>query len=670
VIAGLVLGGIYAISAAGLVVTFLSAGVLNFAFGSLSFFIARFYYYLNTQRHWSIVPAAVVAVVIAAPLLGVILYAVLFRFLRLSAPLIKVVATLGLSVVVTSMATLLFGNSTILKAPGLAPQPVRVFHVIGVPVTVDQLIVYGCVLVVMVAGGLVLRYTDIGLRVRAMVDSPAMTALSGTNPTVVSVSVWGVSIFLAGLAGVLSAPIIGLDPGNYTLLMAAAFAAVIAAQLRSLPVAVVVGLAMGIAGSLITRYLPPTSSFTAAVIASVPFLVTACFLVYHMVRRGRVDEGTGTGGALDRAIAVHGGPHAAATRGTSRVGRGTALGWAPSLAAFIVLAVLPVFLRGFWVGLLAAGVAYGVLFLSFSIVTGDGGMVWLCMVTFGGVGALTTGLLATRQGWPVLAAIVAGGLVAAPMGVIVGMLTVRLGNLYVALVTLTFGLLMENLVFSRNVFLNDGIGVNLNRPQFATTDRAYTYLGLVIFAVLTLFIVNLRRSTTGMALTAVRASEPATKTVGVSIWQMKVVVAGLAAFVAGLGGGLLAVAQGVALPSNYATLAGVVWLTAVVTMGVRSSAAALIAGMSLTVLPGLLLVYLPPWFGLLPLLFFGLGAIGLARNPDGLLAMEARQVQQVVLNFSRSSRRRDQPLVPAPIDINLPPAAQTPPGSAREARWP
>jgi len=643
VIAGLVLGGIYAIAAAGLVVTFLSAGVLNFAFGSLSFFIARFYYYLNTQRHWSIASSALVAVVIAAPLLGIVLYATLFRFLRLSPPLIKVVATLGLSVVVTAMATLLFGNTAILKAPGLAPQPVRVFHVIGVPVTMDQLIVYGCVLVVMIVGGLVMRYTDIGLRVRAMVDSPAMTALSGTNPTVVSVSVWGVSIFLAGLTGVLSAPIIGLDPGNYTLLMAAAFAAVIAAELRSLPVAVVVELLMGIAGALVTRYLPPSSSFTAAVIPSIPFLVTAVFLVFHMVRRGRVDEGAGTGGALDRAIAVHGALHPTATGGTSRAGASTALGWGPSLAAVLVLAALPVFLHGFWVGLLATGVAYGLLFLSFSVVTGDGGMVWLCMVTFGGVGALTTGQLATRHGWPVLAAIVAGGLVSVPMGVVVGMLTIRLGNLYVALVTLTFGLLMENLVFSRNEFLNSGIGVNLNHPQFASTDRALTYLGLAIFAVVALFIVNLRRSTTGMALTALRATEPATKTLGVSVWQMKVIVAGLAAFVAGIGGGLLAVAQGVALPSNYATLAGVVWLTAVVTMGVRSSAAALIAGMSLTVLPGLLLVYLPPWFGLLPLVFFGLGAIGLARNPDGLLAMEARHVQHVLVRLSRSSRwRRDR----------------------------
>ena len=110
VIAGLVLGGIYAIASAGLVITYTSSGILNFAFGALAFFIARFYYYLHTQESWGIVPAAVVSIGIAAPALGVLLYVVLFRHLRLSSPLIKVVATIGLLVALPSLATFLFGT--------------------------------------------------------------------------------------------------------------------------------------------------------------------------------------------------------------------------------------------------------------------------------------------------------------------------------------------------------------------------------------------------------------------------------------------------------------------------------------------------------------------------------------------------------------------------------
>src|SRR5271156_2739411 len=98
VIAGLVLGGIYAICSAGLVITYTASGILNFAFGAMAFFIARFYYYLHTQEGWSIWAAAVVAIGIASPVLGVVLYAILFRHLRLASPLIKVVATIGLSV--------------------------------------------------------------------------------------------------------------------------------------------------------------------------------------------------------------------------------------------------------------------------------------------------------------------------------------------------------------------------------------------------------------------------------------------------------------------------------------------------------------------------------------------------------------------------------------------
>jgi branched-chain amino acid transport system permease protein len=235
----------------------------------------------------------------------------------------------------------------------------------------------------------------------------------------------------------------------------------------------------------------------------------------------------------------------------------------------------------------------------------------------------------------VLAAIFVGGLIALPMGVIIGLLTIRLGTLYVALVTLTFGLLMENLAFSRNVFLNQGIGVNLNRPSFAQGDRAFTYLGLIVFIIVALFIVNIRRSTTGLALTAVRWTEPASKTIGISVLQIKVIIAGLAAFVAGIGGGLLSVEQGVALPSNFATLVGVVWLAVLVTQGIRSNVAALIAGLFSTLLPGIALAYLPTSFGQIPPILFGLGAIALAQNPDGVLAMQARQLRTLAVRFRK-----------------------------------
>ena len=306
IIAGLVLGGIYAISSSGLVVTYESSGILNFAFGSMAFFIARLYYFLNIQHNMGITVSAVLSLVVAAPALGILLYFALFRFLRLSSSLVKVVATLGLSVALPAVATTLFGNISILVAPGLAPQPVHVFMVAGVPITMDQVIVYISVILTVVVGGLVLRFTEVGLRVRAMVDSPAMTSLSGTNPVRVSVGVWAVSTFFAGLAGILAAPIIGLDSQHFTLLVAAAFAAVVAARLRSIPIAVMVSFAMGIATSLIQYYLPSSSVWTSRMITAVPFLFIAIFLVYNLILRRDLSDSTKVGSALDAAIEPHG----------------------------------------------------------------------------------------------------------------------------------------------------------------------------------------------------------------------------------------------------------------------------------------------------------------------------------------------------------------------------
>ncbi len=635
VIAGLVLGGIYAIASAGLVITYTASGILNFAFGAMAFFIARFYYFLNTQHGWSILPAAVVSIGVAAPALGVLLYAVLFRHLRLASPMIKVVATIGLLVAIPSLAVLIFGNQAINQAPGLAPQPVAVYQVFGVAVTLDQLIVYACVVVTVVAGALILRYTDIGLKVRAMVDSPAMTDLSGTNPSAVSVGVWAVSTFFAGLAGVLAAPIVGLDPNKFTLLIAASFAAVVAARLRNLPVAVGVALLMGIATSLIEGYLPPSSSYTTEFIDAVPFIVVAVVLVYELLRRGRVGESDGWGGALDRAITPQGESRLAGS--TSNAVESASLGFFGRYAGPVLLiaavAVVPLIVQGYWVGVMAAGFAYAVILLSWTLVTGEGGMLWLCQITFAGVGALTTAQLANNHGWPVLLAILAGGVVALLMGVVVGLLSIRLGDLYVALVTLTFGLLMENLVFTLPSFVNQGLGLTLNRPGFATSDRAFAYLCLTAFIIIALFIVNFRRSTTGLALNAARWSEAGAKTSGISVVQMKVIAGALAAGIAGVGGGLFALSQTTFQPSEFATFEGVVWLAVLVTIGIRSNAAALIGGVSLALLPALTQSYLPIWTSNVTPVLFGLGAVSAAKYPDGTLAEQSRQLRRLLFRL-------------------------------------
>ncbi len=306
------------------------------------------------------------------------------------------------------------------------------------------------------------------------------------------------------------------------------------------------------------------------------------------------------------------------------------------------MSILPALIHGYWLYVFGQGVAYGVIYLAFTLVVGEGGMIWLCIATFAGIGGLSMAQLTTNHGWPVIYALLVGGLIVIPFGMAIGFLTIRLGNLYVAIVTLIFGLLMENLVFSRNTFFNGGVGVSVNAPKFAASPRGFAYLALVVFVIMALLVVNLRRSSTGLALGAIRTSEVGAKTLGISVLQMKLIVAGGAAFVAGIGGGLLAMAVGNAQPGNYSTLGGLVWLAVVVTLGIRSNIAALFAGLASTMSAGIAIEYLPKVYGNVPPILFALGAIFVAKFPEGTLAMQARQIREAyrMVGEWETARRR------------------------------
>jgi branched-chain amino acid transport system permease protein len=119
--------------------------------------------------------------------------------------------------------------------------------------------------------------------------------------------------------------------------------------------------------------------------------------------------------------------------------------------------------------------------------------------------------------------------------------------------------------------------------------------------------------------------------------------------VAAIGGTLLAMYSGAAIPSTFATLGALTWLAVVVTVGVRSITAAVIAGLSLTILPGLVQTYLPSRWAQLPPLLFGLGAILIAANPDGVVAMHARQLRGLTERMlSKTGAVADDPAATAP----------------------
>jgi branched-chain amino acid transport system permease protein len=117
-----------------------------------------------------------------------------------------------------------------------------------------------------------------------------------------------------------------------------------------------------------------------------------------------------------------------------------------------------------------------------------------------------------------------------------------------------------------------------------------------------------------------RSSEPATATLGVSIMRSKLVAFGVSAFIAGLGGALYATYSRRIVPApQFNALIGIVWFAVLVTWGMRSIAGALIAGLSFAVLPELFSEHLHGGWLQVPTILFGLGAIGLAREPRGVM---------------------------------------------------
>jgi branched-chain amino acid transport system permease protein len=640
---GLALGSLYALAAASLVVTYKSAGILNFAFGSMAFFVAKFFYWANQTREWNLALAAVVSLLVVAPGVGVVLYLLVFRFLRNASTLVKIVSTIGVSVAVPAVALMVFGNAAIAQAPGLAPLPVAHWDVFGATVTLNQVIIYAFLIAVVLLGTVALHFTDVGLKVRAMVNSEALTSLSGTNPNSVAVGVWAVSGLLAGAAGVMAAPSISLSISSMTLLMASAFAAVVAARLHNLGAAVGIALLIGVVTDLVQYWLPSSSTWGTHLVQSVPFIVLVLFLLYYLIRGGALGQERHGGGALDAAIRPGSDDGTAVPSGAGAFA--SHLHWySPrtliGLLPLVILALLPELMSGYWQSVVARGFALAIVFLAFSLVAGDGGMIWLCQITFAGGGGLIAAKLWTDSGVDPIVAALIGAALMVPIGVLIGSLTIRLGDLYVALVTLSFGLLVDQVVFSQTRFMPAMGGVPFARPSFAQSDYAFAYFALAVFLIVAAVIVNLRRSTSGLAVNAIRWSQPASRTLGIKVIRMKLVLSGIAAFVAGLGGAMLSMYDLSNDPSTYGTFNGLVWLAVLVSIGIRSVTAALLAGVCYTLLPAVFQTHLTGDIWLqAPALLFGLGAILLAKNPEGAVAMNARALESMI--FGKLFRRSE-----------------------------
>lgn len=642
IVAGLVLGSIYAISALGLVLTYTASRVFNFAHGAIAYFVAIFYYWVHTRHGWSVPAAAFVSIGVVSPLLGLCLWAVLFRRLAHAPPVVRFVSTVGLWVALPALVKVVFPftKNEIFEPEGLIEGAPRVFDVFGVAINANQVAVLVGAALVAAALTVLIRFTPLGLSIRATVDSPRVAGISGINTSSVTAISWMVGTVLAGLAGVLLMPILGLADIQFTLLLVASLGAVVIARMTSLPLAFGGALLIGLLQEVSREWLPDSGVLAKGFRPSIPFIVMLVFLLaYQGLQRERFDVDT-RATSKDRREA----PAPPPPRGWR-----AALG--PVFVAGALLSV-PLWLSDFWIGVVSQGMGLAILFLTFTVVTGEGGMVSLCQMTLAGIGGFTAAKLATDAGWPIGLALLVGAVVAVPVGMVVAGLSLRLGGLYLALATLAFSQLVENLVFARDDFDNFGTGVEVSRPEFFGINfdsAAPFYLLLVaVFCVVALFVLNLRRGTSGLVFASMRSSEPASATIGISVVRSKMIAFGASAFIAGLGGGLYAIAIGRAAPASFNLIIGIVWLAIVVTWGVRSIVGALIAGIIFVVAPQLVSLHLTEGWADVPTMLFGLGAIALAREPRGVIFDVVNQHRLRRLRRQTRREERAQPAAPVP----------------------
>jgi branched-subunit amino acid ABC-type transport system permease component len=661
VVRGIPIGCVFALLAVGIVLTYKTSGVFNLAFGAQAFASAAVFYDVRERHDWPLVPAFLLAVVVVGPLIGFLLERLLFRHLRTAPALAKLVVSLGLLVAIPELIKLWFGRAPAYNPPSVSPDPTRVYTFGDYYVDGNDVATILLTVLTVVGLTLLFRYSAIGLKMRAVVESPRMTELNGINADRVGSFSWMLSSFFAGLAGVLLAPLFAqVDANNYFTLLVAALAAAAFGKMSSIPLTFLGGILLGIAQQALAGTLPRDSILATGLRPSLPFIALILLLLFWPgLRQGRA--------VSDPLAGVDPPPPApsAAARSTAatRLTRGLAVA---AGALFLVLSLTV--LDDFWLGRMQVAVVMAVIFLSITVITGLGGVVSLCQATFAAVGGFATAQLVDRLGLDVLTAALVGALIAAAVGLVVAMPALRLRGIYLALVTLAFAIMFENILVPQEWVSGGTSSLRVPRPTIGPIDfedqRAFLLLVLVCLAVVSVLVLLIRSGTTGRFLDALRGSETAALSIGINPVRSTFLVFAVSAGIAGFGGGLLATqSKLVTYQTNYYFFFGLVWVVLVVTMGARSVQAAITAGFVFVLMPELLgdLGISPGWATVL----FGVGALTYARHPEGIVEYQTRStIGRLTRLFGRGSSDTERPPPPGQDDAPLAVPASAPAGGS------
>ena len=634
-LAGVASGSIAALSGLGLVLTYRATGVFNFAHGAVAMFVAYLLWQTNVGWGWPLLVAAPIVLLICGPGIGVILERLVFRPLETKGASTseKLVATLGVFVVLVGLAQTVWGPVHKTDAPNLFPQ--TSIH-LGSQLRMGANELAQLVIVLVAAGAILatFRFTHLGTQIRAVVDRRQLADLTAVNANRVASLAWAIGCGFAGLSGVLLAPQLELDPFRLTLLVIDTFGVAVVARLTNMPLAVVAGITLGVVQSESVRWQLPAPYDSLK-----PNLLVVALLVFLLIYRSLNERTTESSG-----------------RGLVASGVGGERSLSSRLLVVAPLAVLalavPVALSGQDLTNAAQVVALAVIFLSITSVTGFTGNITLGAAGFAGLGALlasrlNTGQLPLLPKMPVLPGMVVSALLVGLLGAVTGYSALRRRGLFLGLTTLAVGLVLYRFVFESPYF---STRVIINRPSVLGLsldgDRAFYWFSLACLGVCLLVVDRVRRGRLGRVLAAMRDSETGARSIGLDLRRYKLAVFSLSATLAAFGGALLAQQQRGFVPLQFDPFHSLFWFTAVLVAGASYLSGAMVAAALFVVLDAVLGTGAST-------LVIGILALFVSRLPGGIVGtlMSARNGRLPAGLARGYAQARRQPPAPEPAAL-------------------
>ena len=599
---GLSTSAIYAIAAAGLVLTYTTTGTFNFAHGATGMVAAFAYWQMRFGWHWPAPVALLVVLLVLAPAFGALVEIGIMRRLGGTPETTRLVVTISLLVA-------LLGGALWIWDPN-KPYPVRFLYqghniaLLGVHVAWNDVITLMVAAAVAIGLRLFLYRARIGVAMRAAVDDRSLTSLTGARPDRASMLAWAIGASLAALSGVLIAPTLQLSALPLTLLIVNAYAAAMIGRLRSLPLTFVGALILGMTNEYVPDYLKQWhvgGLYLQGMFLSIPIIVL--FVVLLVIPNPRLRGHT-----------------------TARVREVVPMPLRSGAMVFGVAVIAGAAMVASVVGkadLATLGTVFGIGMVGLSMVPliGFAGQISLCQLTFAGIGAVCMAHAGTG-GDPLglVVAIVVTGLV----GALIALPALRLSGIYLALATAAFAVIMDNWIFAFPAFKVFGHSfdifqtgsLTIPRVKFFEGQRANVEVMAIGFVLCAWVVIAVRRSNFGSRLLALKDSPAACATLGLNITTTKLAVFTLSAAMAGFGGALYGGSLQVASSQQFQLTAGLPILLVVVIAGIGTVGGGLAAG----------IIYGSPILGNffphlleLPTVIFGTAGIGMARTPNGFI---------------------------------------------------